>query len=152
MYTERGICAPEGFICRWGARCAAPDTPIATPLGERPISELRIGDLVYSVEGAAVVVVPIRAVRKTPVTSAHTVSRVTLASGVVLQISAGHPTADGRTFGDLHAEEVLGGVRVESVVPRAPYAHPFTYDILPDSSSGTYFAGGALIGSTLADD
>jgi hypothetical protein len=28
---------------------------------------------------------------------------------------------------------------------------PTTHDILPDSSSGTYFAAGALIGSTLAE-
>jgi len=41
------------------------------------------------------------------------------------------------------------GVRVvaASVVP---YAHDATYDILPDSDTGTYFAGGILIGSTLA--
>jgi len=31
------------------------------------------------------------------------------------------------------------------------YDEGFTYDILPASDSGTYFAGGALIGSTLVD-
>jgi hypothetical protein len=31
-----------------------------------------------------------------------------------------------------------------------PYPDAFTYDILPDSDSGTYLAAGALIGSTLA--
>jgi hypothetical protein len=30
-----------------------------------------------------------------------------------------------------------------------PYGHPYTYDILPASKSGTYFAAGVLIGSTL---
>jgi hypothetical protein len=151
QFTERGICTPEGFVCRWGTRCAAPNTPIATPSGDRPISELRVGDLVYSVEGRAVVVVPIRAVQSIPVTSAHRVSRVTLAGGSVLEISAGHPTADGRSFGDLHVGDELGGQRVENVVQAAPYAYSFTHDILPDSSSGAYFAAGALIGSTLAE-
>jgi hypothetical protein len=33
--------------------------------------------------------------------------------------------------------------------PGGPARHPFTYDILPDSESGAYYAGGALIGSTL---
>jgi hypothetical protein len=33
--------------------------------------------------------------------------------------------------------------------PGGPALHPFTYDILPDSESGAYYAGGALIGSTL---
>lgn len=31
-----------------------------------------------------------------------------------------------------------------------PYTHEATYDILPESDTGAYFAGGALIGSTLA--
>jgi hypothetical protein len=149
-YVARGICTPEGFVCRWGARCAAPSTPIATPDGSRPISELRVGDLVYSVEGGVVVVVPIRAVRRLPVTTAHTVSRVTLVGGAVLEISAGHPTADGRLFADLRDGDDLGGARIEHVVREAPYAYPFTHDILPASSSGAYFAAGALIGSTLA--
>lgn len=30
------------------------------------------------------------------------------------------------------------------------YRHAFTYDILPASDTGAYFAGGALVGSTLA--
>jgi hypothetical protein len=30
-----------------------------------------------------------------------------------------------------------------------PYEHAFTYDILPASETGTYYAAGALIGSTL---
>jgi len=31
-----------------------------------------------------------------------------------------------------------------------PYAEAYTYDVLPDSDSGSYFAGGVLIGTTLA--
>jgi hypothetical protein len=75
--------------------------------------------------------------------------RVTLATGAVLDISAGHPTIDGRTFGDLHAGDELDGVAISSS-ESIPYAHDATYDILPDSDSGAYFAGGVLIGSTLA--
>jgi hypothetical protein len=74
--------------------------------------------------------------------------RVELASGAVLEISARHPTADGRTFGDLNAGEELGGVAIART-RIVPYQPRFTYDILPASDSGTYFAGGVLIGSTL---
>jgi hypothetical protein len=63
--------------------------------------------------------------------------------------SAGHPTADRRTFGDLRASDVLGGVRIVSV-QMVTYPHQCTFDILPASETGFYFAGGALIGSTLA--
>jgi hypothetical protein len=127
--------------------CASPDTPIATPTGERPISDLRVGDLVYSVEDGAIVPVPLVAVGRTPV-ARHRVVRVVLAGGRRLEISAGHPTADGRTFGDLRAGGRLDGHEIVSV-ELVPYTHPFTYDVLPGSPSGTYFAAGALVGSTL---
>lgn len=85
---------------------------------------------------------------RTPV-SHHVVVRVALGSGLTLHVSAGHPTADGRTFDALRAGDWLGGQRVEGVSWEA-YAYDATYDILPASDTGTYFAAGALIGSTLA--
>jgi len=133
-------CAP---ICE----CASPDTPIATPDGERAIASLRVGDLVYSIDGNAVKVVPIVRVKQTPVTRHHVI-RVQLASGVALEISGGHPTADGRSFSDLRAGSLLDGVPVISA-EKVPYSYSSTFDILPASSSETYFAGGALIGSTI---
>jgi hypothetical protein len=74
--------------------------------------------------------------------------RVSLSNGVQLNISAPHPTADGRSFGALRAGDSLEGVEVVRV-EAVPYEYSFTYDILPDSDTGTYIAGGALIGSTL---
>jgi hypothetical protein len=78
----------------------------------------------------------------------HHVAAVVLANGAVLRISPRHPTADGRSFGDLRAGDHLGDVEV-AAVKLVPYDAEFTYDILPGSSTGFYFAGGALIGSTL---
>ena len=127
--------------------CASPDTPIATPSGERPISLLRPGDLVYSIDDEAVTAVPIKSVNVNPVVGHH-VLRLVLASGVVLEISAMHPTADGRTLATLGPGGTLDGVKVLSV-EQVPYAHASTYDILPDSDTGTYYAGGVLLGSTL---
>jgi len=141
-----GICTPVDFGC-CACPCTSPDTPIATPSGERPISELRTGDLVYSVDAEAIVAVPLRKIGRQRAIQ-HSVQRVELEDGTVLEISARHPTADGRTFADLYAGGELDGKRVLRV-RREPYSHPFTYDILPDSSTGTYFAGGDLIGSTL---
>jgi hypothetical protein len=106
-----------------------------------------VGDHVLSVDHGRVVDVPILEVHRTPATNHHVV-RVELANGSVLEISAPHPTADGRTFGDLHETDSLAGVRIEHVSV-IPYVPAFTYDILPASDSGTYFAGGVLIGSTL---
>lgn len=134
-------CAP---LCK----CTSPDTPIATPTGERAMASLRVGDLVYSVDAGAIRAVPIARINRISV-SHHEVVRVRLANGNVLEISGTHPTADGRKFDSLRPGDDLGHVGIVSV-ERAPYSHAFTYDILPSSSTGSYFAGGALVGSTLA--
>ncbi len=138
--TERNI------TC--GTRCAAPDTPIATPSGEQPIATLRPGDLVYSMHRGRLLAVPIVRTTRTPA-ARHQVVRVTLETGRVLHISPGHPTADNGTFADLRAGARLGERRVVAV-EIVPYLHAFTYDVLPHSDSGTYLAAAALIGSTLA--
>lgn len=139
-----GTCPPGNP----GGVCASPDTPIATPAGERPIAALDVGDLIYSVDGGVVKVVPILRVSRTPV-RAHRVVRVELEGGSILNISAMHPTADGRSFAALRAGDTLGGLAVARV-ELVGYAHAYTHDILPDSDSGGYFAAGALVGSTLA--
>ena len=109
--------------------CAAPDTPIATPNGERPIASLHAGDLVYSVDHDAIVAVPLLKVGHTSV-SQHRVVRVALQDGRVLQISPGHPTADGRTFGDL-----LAGDRLDAEHPVLSGLFPFrTPTTLPMTS------------------
>ena len=59
-----------------------------------------------------------------------------------------HPTADGRTFRDLARGDLLDGVAIIDM-RRVAYGQAFTYDILPDSDSGAYFAASVLIGSTL---
>ncbi len=128
--------------------CASPATPIATPQGERSIAELRPGDLVYSVEGAATVVVPVLRAGSTPVRN-HRVVRVLLESGRMLEISPGHPLLDGRSFGDLTSGALLDDLNRVVSSELVPYGYERTYDILPASSSGAYFAAGALIGSTL---
>ena len=72
-----------------------------------------------------------------------------LEGGRTVAMSPSHPTADGRAFSELAANARLGDARVVAV-RRTPYHAPFTYDILPDSDTGTYVAAGALVGSTLA--
>jgi hypothetical protein len=128
--------------------CASPATPIATPEGERSIAELSPGDLVYSVDDRAIVAVPLLRVGSTPV-NAHRVVRIELDDGRVLELSPGHPTADGRHFYDLEAGSLLDDRHVVVSSALVPYRYERTYDILPASSTGTYFAAGALIGTTL---
>jgi hypothetical protein len=127
--------------------CASPDTPISTPTGERPIAELRVGDLVYSVDHDAVVAVPVAAVRRVHV-DRHSVLAIALTGGRSLAISPLHPDARGILLGNLHPGDEIDGERIESVA-LVPYEHDSTYDILPESDTGTYYAAGVRIGSTL---
>lgn len=130
-----------------GARCAAPDTLVATPSGEREMQALREGDLVYSTSPDGFVVVPLVAIRRVPVTS-HKVVRVELPSGRAVEMSAAHPLADGRSFRDLLADPRIDGTSpIRSTV--VAHRYPFTMDILPNSRSGTYVASGIVVGSTL---
>jgi hypothetical protein len=133
-------CAP---LCR----CAAPETPIATPTGDRPIATLVPGDLVYSVDDGQITVVPISDVQRVRAHD-HTVVRAVLEDGRVLRVSPGHPLADGRTFGGLSVGQRLGdGALVE--VDVVAYDEAFTHDILPLSSTGAYFVAGELVASTM---
>lgn len=140
----------EGILqCSCTCICAAPDTPISTPDGERAISSLRPGDLVYSMHRGELVAVPLLTVGRSVAPPDHAIVHVRLASGRSIEMSPGHPTADGRHFGDLAPGEELAGAVIDAV-ELVPYGRPFTYDILPDSDTGTYVAAGALVGSTLA--
>ena len=139
-------CRNDDGTC-YGCKCASPDTPIATPRGDRAIAELARGDLVYSIDGDQIRAVPILRVNRTPVVN-HRVLRVTFENGRSIEMTAGHPLADGYPLSVLRpGSELLGGT-VASVTS-IPYRHDATYDILPDSTSGAYFASGVLIGSTL---
>jgi len=114
------------------------------------MASLRVGDLVYSVDRDAIVAVPLVRVGRTPV-AAHRVARVVLADGAVLQMSPGHPTADGRPFGELVPGDALDAQHTVVSATIVPYTHDATYDVLPASSTGTYFAAGVLVRSTLLD-
>jgi hypothetical protein len=141
--NEAGTCPVGCVLCA----CASPDTPIATPGGERPIASLAPGDLVYSIHAAAIVAVPVRHLARTPVRN-HDVIRVVLDNGARLEMSAGHPTVDRRRFGDLKVGDRLDSANILAV-ERVRYGHAFTYDLLPASDSGVYFAGGVAVDSSL---
>jgi hypothetical protein len=142
----------DGGVWQWlrGACpiCAAPTTPIATPAGERSIASLMVGDLVYSVDHGAIRAVPLILVGRTPV-AGHHVMRVALTGGAVLEMSPGHRTAENVRFGDLVPGASFDAQHLVLSSELVPYAYDATYDVLPDSSSGAYFAAGALVASTL---
>ena len=124
--------------------CCSPDTRIKTTGEQKRIADIKKGELVLTDGGKAV---KVKKVSKTPVKN-HKVLKVLLNDGTILEISPEHPTADGRKLKDLKMGDILDG-RLVVETKLIPYIYGYTYDILPDSASGNYYANGVLIGSTL---
>ncbi len=71
-----------------------------------------------------------------------------LTDGRELEASPGHRLADGRPLGDLGIGDPVDGARVVSA-ERVPYTDGATFDLLPSGPTGTYWADGILLASTL---
>ncbi|HYU83102.1 MAG TPA: Hint domain-containing protein [Candidatus Polarisedimenticolia bacterium] len=128
--------------------CLARGTRIATPSGDVAVEELKVGDIVWTIDAGARVAVPLAEVGSTPVPSTHRVVELRLSDGRAVDVSPGHPTADGRSVGDLRAGDAYDGAVVLSA-ELIPYAGRATFDVLPAGATGMYWANGVLLGSTL---
>ncbi len=129
--------------------CLTRGTLIATPVGQVPVEELQAGMAVWSMDAAGErVAVPIVQTSATAVPSPWLVVQLTLTDGRTVCASPGHPSAAGRALGDYQVGEILDGAKVMAAV-RVAYAEGYTYDLLPASATGCYWANGILLGSTL---
>jgi hypothetical protein len=132
--------------------CLARGVRIATPLGGVSVEDIRLGMHVWTTDrqGRRIVGVVLE-IGRMQAPLGHEVVRLALADGRTVTVSPGHPTADGRTVGDLRSGDPYDGSKVLSAV-RIGYAGAFTFDLLPSGPTGTYFANGVLLGSTLWSD
>jgi hypothetical protein len=130
--------------------CLASSTMIATPGGAVRVVDIRPGMLVWTTtrEGLRVVA-PVLEIGSTQVPSSHRMVHLTLADGRELLASPGHETADGRALGSFAAGEKLDGSTIK-LWALVPYAGDRTYDLLPAGGTGTYWANGILLSSTLS--
>ena len=130
--------------------CLVAGTRIDTPLGTILVENLRVGDLIWTVNlsGERVQGTILNTVRVI-VPADHQVVHVVLSDGRELWASPGHPTADGREIGNLQVGDSLDGTGVV-LLERIPYSGIATYDVLPSGATGFYWANGILMGSTLA--
>lgn len=129
--------------------CLARGTRIATPSGDAAVESLAVGDLVWTIDTSGErVVAPLVAIGSTPVQPTHQVVHLVLSDGRTVDVSPGHPTADGRRVGDLAANDAFDGALVVSG-DRVSYGGGATFDVLPAGATGAYFANGVPLGSTL---
>jgi hypothetical protein len=129
--------------------CLAADTMIAAPAGAVRVIDVRPGMLVWteSADGKRVAA-PVLEVGSTPVPPGHLMVRLKLADGREVLASPGHRTADGRPLGALAVGDRVDGSAVVNW-ELVPYAGDHTYDLLPAGPTGTYWANGILLSSTL---
>jgi hypothetical protein len=128
--------------------CLASWTSIDTPRGGVRVTDLKVGDLVWTVNAkGARVAAPILLVASVEVPATHQMVHLELRDGRELWASPGHPTVDGRKLGDLKIGDALDG-GVVTLEERVPYVQSATYDLLPAGATGWYWAEGILLGST----
>lgn len=130
--------------------CLAAATLIATPHGDVRVTDITPGMLVWTSAGDGTrVAAPVVEVGSMAVPAGHLMVHLRLADGRELLVSPGHRTADGRPLGSLAAGDALDG----SSVTRwelLPYSGSRTYDLLPAGPTGTYWANGIRLASTLS--
>jgi hypothetical protein len=132
--------------------CLAAGTLIATAGGPIRVTDLHLGDSVWTVAAdGSRVEGRVMALGSVAFPLGHDAVRLTLADGRSVTVSPGHPTADGRTVGQLRPGDRLDGATVVSAVT-VHLADGGTYDLLPSGPTGRYWADGVLLGSTLWED
>lgn len=129
--------------------CLAAGTLIATPNGDVLVTDVKPGMLVWTAGSDGTrIAAPVVQVGSTPVPSTHLMVHLRLADGRELLASPGHRTADGRPLGTLAAGETLDG-SIVTLWELVPYSGGRTYDLLPAGPTGTYWADGVLLSSTI---
>lgn len=129
--------------------CLSENTLIDTPSGKIPVQQIQKGVAIWSVnksgERSSAVVVK---TSKTQAPPNHQVVHLILNDGREIFVSPMHPTADGRTIGNLSVGDILDKSRI-IIADKIYYGKNHTYDILPSGETGFYWANNILLDSTL---
>jgi hypothetical protein len=129
--------------------CLAASTLIATPGGPVRVTDVRVGMIVWTqASDGSRVAAPVVESGSMEAPVGHLMVHLVLADGRDLLVSPGHRTADGRQAGELRAGDRLDGSMITKW-ELVPYAGGRTYDVLPASATGVYWANGIPMSSTL---
>ncbi len=128
--------------------CLASNTRISTPSGPVNVKDIRVGSVVWSVDNGHRVASTVARISRAATPRTHRVVHLSLSDARQLWVSPGHPTASGIPVGLLRVGDVYDGATVLTM-NMVPYWDDATYDILPDSITGQYWANDILMGSTL---
>jgi hypothetical protein len=130
--------------------CLAAATLIATPGGEVRVTDIKPGIVVWTAgRDGSRIAAPVVEVGSMVVPTGHVMVHLRLADGRELLASPGHRTADGRPLASLTLGDELDGSTI-TVWELVPYGDARTYDLLPSGPTGTYWANGIQLSSTLS--
>jgi hypothetical protein len=129
--------------------CLAAGTLIATPSGNTRVTDIKPGMLVWTTaKNGMRIAMPVVKIGSIQVPAGHLMVHLVLADGRELLASPGHRTSDGRQLGVLAGDDALDGSTI-TTWELVPYAGDRTYDLLPAGPTGTYWANGIQLSSTL---
>ncbi len=156
-FVVKGTVTPDGTVIVTSQEpgmlmcpiCLAAGTWIDTPHGSVLVEDLRVGDSVFTQDSyGQKVAAPIIRVASRPTQPGQPIVHLVLEDGRNAWLSEGHPLADGRLVRSLAVGNDVDGSRVARI-ETGRYDGTATYDVLPAGSTGTYWANGVLLGSTL---
>ena len=129
--------------------CLARGARIDTADGSRAVEDLRVGDVVWTgTDDGDRVLAPLLAIGSVRAPADHHVVNLLLTDGRELWVSPGHRLADGRLVGELRPGDRVDDAAIVAA-ELVPYHGGSTFDILPLGPTGTYWANGILLRSTL---
>ena len=144
------ITKQESWVSSGCPICLAENTLIDTPSGAISIQDLRKGMPVWTADvNGRRIIASIVKVGHTLVPTTHQVVYLILSDHREVYVSPGHPTIDNRTVGQLKTGDTYDDSTVVSA-ELVPYNQSATYDLLPSGPTGTYWANGIRLDSTLA--
>ncbi len=130
--------------------CLSGNTYIDTPDGKFYVKDLKKGMAIWTKDssGSKQAAIILRT-SKVAVPKDFQMVYIALDDGRQLFTSPGHPLADGRILGSIKEGDIVDNSKVV-IAKRIPYDGAFTYDVLPSGATGSYWANGIPVGSTLA--
>jgi len=129
--------------------CLAENTWIATPQGQVNVKNIKVGSVVWSLDkNGNKVKSSVMKISNTDAPKNHKVVDLILSDKREVWVSLNHPTINNKPVGNLKVGDFYDNEKVESVKIIDYWAEK-TYDLLPDSETGAYWANGIILGSTL---
>ncbi|MBM3934634.1 MAG: hypothetical protein FJ319_10100 [SAR202 cluster bacterium] len=130
--------------------CLPGEAMIDTPSGPVAVSAAFVGMPIWTMDPRGQKVqTTVAATGKVPSPAGHKMVRIELADGRTLTVSPGHPSADGRPIGHYSKGFELDGSAITSIT-FMDYTGNERYDILPNGTTGLYWANGILVQTTIS--